>query len=35
MLWSYYMSEAGYDYNWIDQYNIVPFYDTPADLRLC
>jgi hypothetical protein len=19
------MSDAGYDYNWIDQYNIVPF----------
>jgi len=29
------MSEAGYDYNWIDQYNIVPFYDMPSDLRLC
>jgi hypothetical protein len=29
------MSEAGYDYNWIDQYNIVPFFDTPCDLRLC
>jgi hypothetical protein len=29
------MSEAGYDYKWIDQYNIVPFYDMPCDLRLC
>ena len=29
------MSEAGYDHNWIDQYNIVPFYDTPSDLRFC
>jgi hypothetical protein len=29
------MSDAGYDYNWIDQYNIIPYYATPSDLRLC
>jgi hypothetical protein len=29
------MSDAGYDYNWIDQYNIVPLLATPPDLRLC
>jgi hypothetical protein len=29
------MSEAGWDYNWIDQYNIVPYFDLPSDLRLC
>jgi len=29
------MSDAGYDYNWFDQYNIIPYYATPADLRLC
>jgi hypothetical protein len=29
------MSEAGYDSNWIDQYNIVPYFDLPSDLRLC
>ncbi len=29
------MSEAGFDHNWIDQYNIVPFRDTRSDLRLC
>jgi hypothetical protein len=29
------MSEAGYDSNWIDQYNIVPYFDMPSDLRLC
>jgi hypothetical protein len=26
------MSEAGYDYNWIDQYNIVPFIKNNAQL---
>jgi hypothetical protein len=29
------MSDAGYDYNWIDQYGIVPYFDLPSDLRLC
>jgi hypothetical protein len=28
------MSEAGYDCTWIDQYEFVPFFATPSDLRL-
>jgi hypothetical protein len=28
------MSEAGYDCTWIDQYDIVPFFHLPSDLRL-
>jgi hypothetical protein len=29
------LMEAGFDETWIDQYNIVPFYDLPSDLRFC
>jgi hypothetical protein len=29
------MSLAGYVETWLDLDDIVPFYDTPSDLRFC